>query len=126
MLSFDFSFLEDWTLIQSGNSLRLKAEDKGSRQMVRRFLGDQGIGMRLMVEGQEEAKCEATASTVIATVIATTDAPVSPHVKRTDSRCPQTPEEVGTVIIPLSGWRTEGQKDEVSQKNRATHQTQTP
>lgn len=68
---------------------------------------------------------EAIASTAIPPSLPP-DVPMSPRVRRTDSHCPQIPEEVGTVIVPLSGWRTEGQKDEPSQKNRAAHQTQAP
>lgn len=118
------------------NGLRPRAEDKGSRQRVARSPGVLRAGTRLVVEEQEEARAvpaqrqrakPSIASPVITAVMATTDAPqMQPCAKPTDSHCPRTPEEVGTASVPLSGWRTEVQKDELSQKNRATHQTQAP
>lgn len=90
--------------------------------------------MRSVVEGlwrdrrrqrqcQHKGKVTIARTVIVTTVIATTDTPMSPRVKCTDSHCPRTPKEVGTVIVPLSGWSI-GQKDEMSQKNGATHQTQ--
>lgn len=92
--------------------------------MLTGFLGGlKKIGMRPVVEGlwrdrRRQRQCQhkgngSIARTVtVIPVIATT--PMSPRVKCTDSHCPQTPEEVGSVIVPLSGWCT-GQKDEMSQ-----------
>lgn len=123
-----FFWQNDFNSVCKG--LRPKAEDKGSRQMVTGFLGD--WGQTDEVDGGETGGGKGNADkkawgkplpALSSPPSPPPDVPMSPRVKRTDSHCPQTPEEVGTVIVPLSGWRTEGQKDELSQKNRAAHQT---
>lgn len=124
--------LAAWALIhRSGKGLRPKAEDKGSKAKNDDKIprGPEGHRNEVsgggMVGGTGGGNGTIARTVIVTTVIATTDTPMSPRAKCTDSHCPQTPEEVGTVIVPLSEWRT-GQKDEMSQKNRATHQTRAP